>query len=233
MTKLCPKCARCCEKGEVIKLQNRVFMKPLITVLIIASLLFSCQVSARLGSYERSVSTGEKELPLDWKVKFEYGISATVSHPSTLTPGETTDWTVSLKGGTLETSVYLPPPPSPLPPLPPSPFSKWYSLPSLPVQIGESVPITSEGITVEPTLTISASLSVSGPATLDAGSLFWESDGSKTFKVTANSDAEMGRTVKVTINAETEIHTTITYSGIPLTRPPTHQSRELPIQPNL
>ena len=76
--------------------------------------------------------------------------------------------------------------------------------------------ITYEGITVEPTLTISASLSISGPATLNMQALFWEEDGSKTFKVIANSDAEIGRTVKVTINAETEIHTTITYSGIPL-----------------
>jgi len=50
----------------------------------------------------------------------------------------------------------------------------------------------------------------------NTNSLLWESDGSKTFKVTANSDAEIGKTVKVTINAETEIHTTIAYSAIPL-----------------
>jgi len=173
--------------------------------LTVGTLLLSCQVSAHPGSYNRSVITGEKELLPDWKIKIEYKITATVSHPSTLTPGETTKWTISLTGGEFKTSVYVP-----------FPVSKWIELPSSDVPIGKSAPITYNGVTVEPTLTISASLNISGPADSITQDLLWESDGPKTFNVTANSDAEIRKTVNVTINAKTEIHTTITYSGFPL-----------------
>ena len=127
--------------------------------------------------------------PLGRKVVVCYETTVKVDHPLNATPGEETDWVISMKEGTSKLRIYFPL------------LERWYER-SKTRPIGDKIdlctPPTPIGtFCVKGTIGISTHLIISGPGTLSRSIIDWEREGSESFKVDVSPSATEGENVTV------------------------------------
>ena len=127
--------------------------------------------------------------PLGRKVVVCYETTVKVDHPLNATPGEETNWVISMKEGTSKLRIYFPL------------LGRWYER-SKTRPIGDKIdlctPPTPIGtLCAKGTIGISTHLIISGPGTLSMSSIDWKREGSESFKVDVSPSATEGENVTV------------------------------------